>query len=543
MPAFQDPSAVPSNPSKRLGLPLRAALFALSVVGCMPDEEGVAPPPGKLNYPVGMALDPSGDRLFVASSDFDLRFNGGVIQVLDAEEIRSYLPRSCAGDSECPAGWSCPSSDGVGSTLCVDASGSICGELGELSPEQRAKHPGACNPLPLERDGLILDAARIAPFVADVKYIPASGSRSARVVMPVRGDATLHWADVKSSPDDAGRELDCGQGADFGECDATHRRGDGSDERAPDGTQLPTEPFGLAASADGSTVFVGHQSQGKISVFANTAKGPELQTVLDGLPSNPMGLAVVPPPRAAAAMGIDYTLGLLVTFRYPSGSIPNLELLRYYDEAAAAPAVPYLSRVGAATITISNNGLDSRGLALDSSQRSACESDCDVGRCSAPEAEACRTCLIECATLPLDVYVANRAPHQLLIGHTGAADGALGRSDLPDFSDSAPLRGGPSRVVLANVLGTSGELEPRVFVMAFNSQLLYVFDPVARRVEAHVETGPGPQALVVDEQRALGYLAHFTDSYLSVIDLDRRHSSYGRVLLNVGVPEAPRSSK
>jgi hypothetical protein len=205
--------------------------------------------------------------------------------------------------------------------------------------------------------------------------------------------------------------------------------------------------------------------------------------------------------------------------------------------------VPYLSRVGSATLTTNSNGLDSRGLAIDASRRDGCESACDAAACAAPEADACTQCLRECAAVPLDIYVANRAPHSLLIGQTEFSSAALGRDDLPDFSDSETLRGGPSRVVLANVPDHDGEPLRRVFVLAFNSQLVYVFDPVARRVEAHIETGPGPQAFVVDEERALGYLAHFTDSYLSVIDLDRRHSSFGRVLLNVGVPRAPRSSK
>lgn len=558
MPAPEDPpvvvnASVDSCVPRRTFAPARWALalcsLGLWLSGCS-DDEGVSPPADRMNYPVGVALDPSGDRLFVASSDFDLRFNGGVIQVLDTAVIRRYLPRACTTDADCPTGASCPNEDGVGATLCVDAGGSVCGDLGEPTTAEKAKHPGACNPLPLDADSLILDAARIGPFVADVKYIAASadGKRNARIVMPVRGDATLHWADVKAAQSDRGAELDCGQSSRFGECDAAHRRGDGEDELAPDGTKLPTEPFGLAVSDDGATVFVGHQSQGKLSVFSNSQSGPELQTVLDGLPSNPMGIAVVPPSRAAlsgvaGSSGSVDPLAVLVSFRYSSG-FPNLELLRYYDAERAKPALPYLSRVGSATITLSNNGLDSRGLALDSGVRSECESACDSdGSCADATASDCSQCLTACAAIPLDVFVANRSPHALLIGHTSTSATELGRDDLPDFSDSESLRGGPSRVILSHVTGPSGKLETRVFVLAFNSQLLYVFDPVTRRIEAHIETGPGPTAFVVDEARALGYLAHFTDSYLSVIDLDQRHSSFGRILLNVGVPEAPRSAK
>jgi hypothetical protein len=312
MPANEAPLAlaVPKFAS-RATVAVRAlvvASVALFSPACFSTDDGVAPPADQLNYPVGVALDPSGDRLFVASSDFDLRYNGGLIQVFDAAEIRRHLPQSCTEDSDCPSGSTCPHQDGKGSTLCVDDSGSICGELGEQAPTQLAKHPGACNALDVERGDVLLDSARIGPFVADVKYIEAAadGSRSARIVMPVRGDATLHWADVKSKPTEGGAELECGQAERFGDCDDAHRRGDGADEVSPAGDKLPTEPFGLAVSPDGTTLFVGHQSQGKVSVFSNGKKGPELQTVLSGLPSNPMGIAVVPKRWASTTRSVRW---------------------------------------------------------------------------------------------------------------------------------------------------------------------------------------------------------------------------------------------
>jgi hypothetical protein len=43
--------------------------------------------------------------------------------------------------------------------------------------------------------------------------------------------------------------------------------------------------------------------------------------------------------------------------------------------------------------------------------------------------------------------------------------------------------------------------------------------------------------------RAHAYVAHFTDSYLGVIDLDQRNSTYGTMLATIGRPSAPRASK
>jgi hypothetical protein len=47
-----------------------------------------------------------------------------------------------------------------------------------------------------------------------------------------------------------------------------------------------------------------------------------------------------------------------------------------------------------------------------------------------------------------------------------------------------------------------------------------------------------------DSGHALAYIGHFTDSYLGVVDLDRRHQqSYGNIVLSIGPATAPRASK
>jgi DNA-binding beta-propeller fold protein YncE len=98
-------------------------------------------------------------------------------------------------------------------------------------------------------------------------------------------------------------------------------------------------------------------------------------------------------------------------------------------------------------------------------------------------------------------------------------------------------------VVLGDVIDRDGQPAPRVFVLCFDAHTIYVYDPAVNEFEAFIETGRGPQALVVDAQRGLGYVAHFIDSYVGVIDLDRRSRTYGSVVLGVGQPSPPRASK
>lgn len=509
---------------------------------CFSTEIGLEPALDRINFPVGVALSSGGTRLYVASSNFDLRFDGGVVQVLDADVIGRYLPRSCLEDRDCDGGLRCDSPDGEVMGRCVDDGGSWCGALGEQTAAQRLTHPGPCGALPLSTPGLLLDGAIIAPFVADVRYVPASGDgRPARIVMPVRGDATLHWADVEDDVAGRGPLLDCGQRSDD-KCDADHRRGDQSSEATPDGEGLPTEPFGIAVGDQGDVIFVGHQSQGAVSVFENGARGPRLRSVLAGLPANPMGLSTVPAPAVVGAFGLDYQPGVMVSYRFSGPVTPAVELLRYYD-AEQSTGVPYLHRAGSGEITTNHSGADTRGIALDASERSACEQACACPDEPAQDDTACFECLMDCAAVPLKVFATNRSPDSLVIGRTRTTLGQLPTDDIPDFSDSRPLRGGPARVVAASVLDEAGDPSPRVFVLSFDAQLMYIYDPRRQEIEAHVKTGLGPQGLAIDPQRGLGYVAHFTDSYIGVVDLDKRHSTYGQVVLSVGEPQPPRSSK
>jgi hypothetical protein len=212
-------------------------------------------------FPVGLALSNEARSLYVVNSDFDLRFNGGTVMVLDTDAIQRWLPRACNTDAECEDGTSC-AEDGGALGLCVDSSGSPCGGRARATAAESFNYPGPCSTLPLDTPGILRASAVINPFVADVRFVPGNEERGARIVMPVRGDATLHWADVHDDVLDAGPVLDCGQTQAEPSCDSDHRLGDEAHERTLNGDKLPTEPFGIAVSRDGETIFVGHQSQG-----------------------------------------------------------------------------------------------------------------------------------------------------------------------------------------------------------------------------------------------------------------------------------------
>jgi hypothetical protein len=150
----------------------------------------------------------------------------------------------------------------------------------------------------------------------------------------------------------------------------------------------------------------------------------------------------------------------------------------------------------------------------------------------------------------LRIFVANRAPSSLLIGQTRSTTNALSSDDLPAFHSTIPLTVGPSRVVLGHIKVPDPEnpaldkFELRVFIVCFDSRRIFVYDPERRLLETEIVTGRGPHALVVDAERALAYVGHFTDSFIGVVSLNQRFpNTYATTVATIGRPTPPRASK
>lgn len=551
------------------------ALVALSSVGCYDQGEGVEPPLDRIYFPVGLALSQGGGRLYVVNSDFDLQYNGGTVQAFDLDRVRQIVPKACSSDGDCaPSGRVCDltpteANGGHPSRWCVDASGphagEPCGPFGEKKAADKLLHPGRCGRINhvKPQDGgpsLVAGKVGIGAFATDAIYTPRKDGPGGRLFIPVRGDATLHFIDVKNdaNPTDVDFELYCGQEGNGGDCDDAHRRGDDPAEENTRDLRLAPEPFGVAASEDAEAVVVTHQTEGAASLFVSDkaawgdgvtsfGEGPSLQFTTTGLPQRAIGVAALPVPKLASDPlfveqnpGARYDPGFLVTFR----DAAQVNLLRYFADAGSSRARPFLEQAGSALITANSLGFDSRGIAVDGSEREACENDCLNSKTGQDRTD----CLAECAGIPLAVYVANRAPSTLLVGETRPIQTLFSTDDLPKFTHSIPLTFGPSRVVLGKVIAPSGEPQTRVFVVCFDSRKVGVFNPKTRSMEAWIETGRGPHAFVTQIEEgnptwAHAYLAHFTDSYIGVVDLDQRNPSFGTILSTLGYPSAPRASK
>ncbi len=545
---------------------LLSLFVSLTAVGCFDPGEGVDPQLDRVYFPVGVALSPAGTRLYVVSSNFDLQFNGGAVQAFDAERVVQMVPRGCTEDAQCRTGERCDSTateenGGVPSRWCVTTSGPTtgkpCGALVEKSEATLITQPGRCGFVDTQNppDGggsLVRASAGIGAFATDVIYRSRPEGPGGRLFIPVRGDATLHYIEVidDSEADPGPHELFCGQTAE-GNCNDAHRRGDDPEAENTRGLRLAQEPFGIDATPDGHGIVLSHQTEGTASLFVNDAAawgdgvssfgvGPKLEFALTGLPRRVMGVAALPEPALVGEAGLYYQPGFLLTFR----DAAEVRLLRFFDDAASQPARPFIQSAGAVGVTANSLGFDSRGIAVDASLRNQCEVAC-------PEASGtARTdCLATCAGVPVGVYAANRTPSSLLIGRSRPNQSATSSDDLPTFFDSIALPFGPSRVIVGEVLDQDGQRVTRVFVVCFDSRRIGIYDPVGRRIEKWIETGRGPHAFASfvhgsgDQLRPLGYVGHFTDSYVGVVDLDQRSPNHGTLVLMLGRPLPPRTSK
>jgi hypothetical protein len=533
-------------------------LAAGAVSGCFSTDEGTEPPEGSMYFPVGLAASPGGNALFVVNSDFDLQYNGGTVQVYDLNALRGVLGPLLVGSTEDPA--------------------ILCPRAGLAANGSRLMQPGPCSPLDVDTISpkIVRNTAKIGAFASDVLFVcrpsPDGGKGRcrgsadtgqgprARLFVPVRGDPSVTFFEIDDDRNGGHQDfdMDCGQGLNAGRCDDAHRLGIEAGENTR-GLTMPAEPFGLAASDGAEALVVTHQTNGVVSLFTDRAeKGnslfdvkPVLQFVLGGLPVGANGIAALPVPGVIGQLDYDpnYQPGFLVSYRYAA----QVDMLRFYDDEYASPARPFLSRTGSAGLSVSASGYDSRSIAIDttdSSPRVVCENDCEDAT-RYPTAANRRDCMFACASAPVGVFIANRSPASVLVGEINTGNPTAATEWVRVF-DASPLAYGASRVVVGRVKTRVPDpasdprkgWRTRAFIICFDARLVFVYDPDARAVESIIKTGRGPHSIVMDPLEPIAYLAHFTDSYIGVVDLDQAHvDTFGTIVATVGVPKPPRETK
>ena len=534
---------LPDRAGHKRGLRLLGVLglggaFALSLVpACYSAGDGTAPPDQYLYFPVGIAVSEGGNVLYAANSDFDLQWNGGTLQSYDLHLVRKHTLRAICdptdpslplvrlptrgGADPCPGNPPLYRDDGSGGRQ----------PLGET-----------CSP-PVDSRVYVRDSAVIGAFATDLQLWNGGGDPTVargRLFVPVRGDASLTWADVASDvvrdangvivsaappPEDPSSQyapfkLDCGFRDSENRCDDAHKAGNNGDE--PGNTRnvtMPGEPFGMAQSEDGSFIVVAHQTDTVVSLLSTgltvtkpdtkdkgassvQATNPSLQFVLNGVAWGGNGIAAVPHDPLS---GVKVNQAFLETNR----SVAEVDLLRLYPDevpvspdggAASQPSSPYrpfLEKETTFSLTANAGGTDSRGIIIDPTPRYACVAAIDPS----VTGDALVAANQACARKPARVFFTDRAPASLVIGEIGepslTGDATYDPDRLVVFKN-VPLTFGPSLVYLAPIVDQDGNYALKLFIVCFDSSAIFVFDPDSGLVENIIRVGQGPFAMAFD---------------------------------------------
>ena len=474
--------------------------------GCYSSGDGPDPDDRSPYFPVGIALSPSGKYLFLANSNFDLRFNSGTLLAFDAERIR-VAAFKCRQELLAWRGGA-EKAAAQGKTI---AAAPICRDP---VPDVDADHPG-----PNSAKNFAVAGVRIGAFAADLTVVPRlSGpgldaipaTDGARLLLPVRGDASITVVDFEESG--SGVTLRCAPGAlpnHFGDKCAPGWRltgGDGAGSGSR-GLTLEGEPFAIASIGPFTQKFtqaeqlvtgitaVIHQSTGDVSLFVNSlhddhSNNPtaKLAFTLTGLPGGATAIA----PLLVAG---DPTPRFLVTSR----SQNTVSVVQYTPDPTVDRAV--LSLTGAVNLTPQFSGYDSRGIVVD------------------PPNDG--------ETRPTRVFVTNRTPASIVVGK-------VDERGVLSFYENVALPIGPSRIVRAVIGGKT-----MLLAASFDARSLVLFDPDARRVTNVVLSHRGPYAMAIDSTNKLAFVANFTDSTVQVLDLDPTATE--SLIYSVGAPNGPRN--
>jgi hypothetical protein len=562
---------------------------------------GTDPPANTFYFPVGLAVSSGGNALYAVNSDFDLQWNGGTLQSYDlflirldaAKLVQTNLtlvdsPRVLAGP---PYNIDFVSPPSPANCLSNPSAG-ITDTHGTRVP------PGEICAPPVQSTNYVRSSTIIGAFATTLQLQTFDGVVGHRLLSPVRGDASLTWADV--GPDDpkaippegphantqsfAPFKFSCGDPGKGSACPG--RAGNSIDLHDTRGATMPGEPFGLSQTQDGTAIAVTHQTSTDTSLLTAgmpPSIPPSMQFVETDLPNAGSAITFVPhdPESSVPPCMVPPVPGVVCVrpaFFETNHSVAEVDLLRYWDDdgtgafGESSNHRPFIVREPPFSINTNLGGSDSRGIAIDPTPRLACKA------LVPPTDKAGRT---RCADLPARVFIANRTPPSLIIGEVGGPSpngNGTYDPDLLTLTGSLSLPVGPSTVYVAPIVNSEDRYEVRVFVVNFDSSTISVYDPDNQNL-ALVDTiyvGPGPFAMAFDpfvlndvathaavpldtrkdprlsaaeqamapqlKRYRFAYVASFTQSYVQVIDLDQTQPTFESVVFTLGNPTPPKGS-
>jgi len=572
------------------------ALLALSGGACQDRNAGVAPPDRQLFFPSGMFVDDTATAdglakyLFVANGNNDLSYNAGTLVGIDLERFWSqwYDPATEQPFPYCGV-------QGVGDDRgdrCIEPPG------GPVSDEYPCRHLALkpqvieCDEAGFIDDDLIVHVGDFATVITASSESDADGDFR-RLWLPVRGDPSITFIDVRASGDTI--SLDCDQGGEGADdpkhCGDAHRlrhlRNDSSLK------ELGREPFNMlivdpAADdvplSDERLAFVSHSSGSQLTLIdldgVSGVPGPAIVDQVDlfianGFPTGSFGFAQRPCFAAADEDAQSNIPSLtndcsrpMVYASYREAPFLSSFTASGLDLPAGSSFVDPTTRedcfVDAPVACRGDDGVYDLATCTEDPQQcagnpGACER-VYAGQYCATDEQVGQACAVTCEPRiradrqirpgglfppqfgPIlgDIQFADARGDALIVVQTdpGAllvVDTSLGADGEPvDQPASPPIEicAQPTRMVVHNDDGQRFAL-----VSCFAAALVYVVDLEARRVVNTVVVGTGPHDLVIDEGRDVLYVANTLESSVSVVDLSRTRPTRFQELARIGLQE------
>jgi hypothetical protein len=505
---------------------LALALLVVAVGGgCSFGESGIAPPSNRIFLPAGLAIDRSGEFLYVVNSNSDLRFNAGTVVAVPA-----LGPKDVSAIRALPTTLPCTKTrfsrtEAVSESFC-------CIDMTDRNVVN-------CNdPQFIQADATIQIGSFGGPIA--VQSFQRNGVDVRRLFVGVRAEPSITYADVTVRDDGDGKKVSmrCTGPHDAGSsvqpknafCDDNWR------VRRPSGATpgelvLPEEPHSLWLDEASQTLVVGH-----LTVGAN------LQILGGGLSS----LDVCNPTlETDDAYRVRFAGLSRKTFLPESLSQSVAGLSAPWGGAAPSATSPVVFATARYTPAIS--GMVFRNPPDDPANPGA--NDCNpttardlslvpgehfLSPAFLPNGADVRSIIFSADGKRAFVLHRNDADTM----SNPAAIAVLDRRPLPDGTPSnqpitvVQVCNGPSTMQMMDV--GRGE---RLFVTCYDDGWVYVIDPVALVHVGTVDVGVAPIGLTFSPtEKGIAYVASFVNSHLSVIDFRPGSPTENRVILRVGLP-------
>ncbi|WP_106090073.1 YncE family protein [Enhygromyxa salina] len=530
-PGFEPPSGALAFPS---GLLLDPRVSSEPTEPC--DDSGACSSEGDICTSVGQCRTPA-SWLLVTNANSDRRYNAGSLVAVNLDlfwdAVSSTEILSQAADIQAAY-------DEAGGSQQYDDADDPAYRPGKFVPCRRvANLPQVIECL---EEPFILDRATIQfgnfPGPAVAWDMGNPGGDESMLLIPVRGDPSITYAELSGSTTGYDLEIECGQASDergSRRCDDDHRlrflRND------PDAARLAREPFRVLVSpqAEQPLAYVSHQGDADLTLLALNG----LVVGGDGRP------AIVHQPNLLAipnvSFGFQGGFGLAERPGTVVGGSDECDVqdpgplvyagMRWDAEVRVVRALTHKPLCGSDQTCVGPDNLGVDGGIVCEPQLEPV-SDFDVG--GLPQV------LVPAVARPILADMAfSRSGDELYVVESNP--GALLRVDTSLGVDGEPLDVPAGLVEICAqptsfVIYDDGTVEYGL-VTCFRSGEVFIVDLASLTVVGLSRAGIGPDAMTVDLAREVVYVANSLDATISVISMDASDPARFTQVARIGLQE------